>query len=326
MYTGYFGLQERPFELTPNPDYLLLTEGHREALAMLQYGMSSRKGLVVLTGEAGTGKTTLLRTLHADAGDASRFVTITNPRLSREEFIETVAEGFGLSREAAGSKPRMLDELRELLLKRLEQDRWSALVVDEAHALGDELLEEVRLLANLETDSTKLMSIVLAGQPELAGRLNEARQWHLKQRVALRCVLNPLTREETFAFVASRIRKAGGQASGMFTRDAVDLCYQCSRGIPRLISVICDNALIAAYAAGEKPVNVARIREVCGQLDLAAEVPQAAAHRPTESPKKPPLVTNVRAAADDHLPEQAVAEPPALFGRFWEPRRAWFVR
>jgi general secretion pathway protein A len=171
------------------------------------------------------------------------------------------------------------------------------------------------------------MSIVLAGQPELADCLNEAGRWHLKQRVAMRCVLAPLTREETFAFVAWRIRKAGGQPNGMFTREAVDLCYSFSRGIPRLISVICDNALVAAYALGEKPVNLARVREVCGQLDLAAaDGSQTAAEPLTEGPKDPPLVMNVSVPSVDHLSERAAPEAPALFGRFSEPRRAWFVR
>ncbi|HSL22765.1 MAG TPA: AAA family ATPase [Vicinamibacterales bacterium] len=325
MYRTFFGLHLRPFDLTPDPAYLLLTPSHREALAVLQYGLMSRKGLIVLTGEAGTGKTTLLRAMQADAEGDPIFVTLTNPRLRRDEFVETIVHEFGIAPEAAQSKAHMLRELRALLLQQLAHGRPSALIVDEAHALSDELLEEVRLLANLETDSAKLLTTVLAGQPELADRLNESARWHLKQRVALRCALQPLTPDETLLFVAARIRRAGGDPAEVFTQQAVQACHAHACGIPRLVCVICDNALIAAYAAGEKPVRAARVLEVCRDLDLS---PQSAAGRAAH-PIAAPASAAPRGEAARVPAGQAPAatrESGAMFSVFSQPRRAWFSR
>jgi len=226
----------------------------------------------------------------------------------------------------------MLETLQNHLLARLADGQPSALVVDEAHALSGELLEEVRLLANLETDSAKLLTIVLAGQPELADRLNETAHWHLKQRVALRCTLRRLTVEETSSFIAWRIRKAGGQPAGVFTLEAVKNCHKLGCGIPRLISVICDNALIAAYAAGEKPVNAARVHEVCRDLDLIdlenrapdLEVPVSAGGREPLSSEDAsgPTVAESPEVEDT----RAVDAAPLLFAQHVQPRRAWFFR
>jgi general secretion pathway protein A len=327
VYRSFFGLRDRPFDLTPDPAYLLLTSGHREALAMLQYGIDARKGLIVLTGEAGTGKTTLLRTTQLDARDTTTFVTVTNPRLERDEFIETVVRGFCLEPEAAASKPRMLRALQDVLLRHLDEQRRCALIVDEAHSLSDELLEEVRLLANLETDSTKLLSIVLAGQPELAQRLNENTQWHLKQRVALRCELRRLTIEETCSFVAWRIRQAGGHPSAIFTLEAVKACHTHGCGIPRLISVISDNALIAAYAAGEKPVTAARVLDACRDLDLLESVSEPAPARAAVPDAPAPAPVPIRPHAAQHAAAApADDESPSLFRLHTQPRRAWFFR
>lgn len=326
MYRTFFGLRERPFDLTPDPAYLLLTPSHREALAVLQYGLASRKGLIVLTGEAGTGKTTLLRALQANAPDDPVFVTMANPRLRRDEFVETLVQELGIDPEAARSKARMLHALRAFLLQQLERERPCALIVDEAHALDDELLEEVRLLANLETDSAKLLTIVLAGQPELADRLNDPARWHLKQRVALRCSLEPLTPVETASFIAARIHRAGGNAAEAFTQQAVQVCHAHARGIPRLVSVICDNALIAGYAAGEKPVRAARVLEVCRDLDLDDVAPSSARARTelTPSAATAPSVEAAPAMAP-RAPDEA-SDGASMFTLFSQPRRAWFLR
>ncbi len=320
MYKSFFGLRERPFELTPDPGYLLLTSAHREALSVLQYGIFARKGLLVLTGEAGTGKTTLLHAAAAKTNGKALLVTMSNPRLTRAEFIETVVHGFGLPPAAAQSKSRMLEELHGLLLQELERDRACALIVDEAHALSDELLEEVRLLANLETDVAKLVSIVLAGQPELAERLNRTEHRHLKQRVAHRCALRPLTLQETLSFVASRVHHAGGTPSAIFTLEAVQACHAASAGIPRLVCVICDNALISAYAVGEKPVTAARVLEVCRDLDIEAGGAREAAPAttPTAVVEPIPVAMNVT---------QTEAEPVATRGRVDGSRFfRWFTR
>ncbi len=273
MYERFYGLADRPFDLTPNPRYLLLTETHREALSNLEYGIDTRKGLTLLIGEAGTGKTTVLRRALACAGaslDTRRggCVYLNNPTLTRDEFLEALARRFGLSADASASKTSLLDELEQMLRERCRQGAPSALIVDEAQSLPDEILEELRLLANIESDTEKLLPLVLAGQPELADRLNDSGLRQLKQRVALRCDLAPLDLRETAGYIATRVRLAGGDAGRLFTRDAVIAVYGASRGIPRTINVICDNALLAGFAADQRPVRAATVEEVCRDFDL----------------------------------------------------------
>jgi general secretion pathway protein A len=285
MYERFYGLRERPFDLTPNPRYLLLTDTHREALGNLEYGISSGKGVTVLTGEAGTGKTTLIRTAFAransDPGRPTSWVYLKNPRLKRSEFLEFLATRFDLPREMAASKTRLLDELE----RQLVEGRRAALVIDEAQSVPLDLLEEVRLLANIESDTEKLLPVILVGQPELAERLNEPALRQLKQRVALRCALAPLSLRESAGYIAGRIEIGGGEPAQIFTRDAVLKIYERSRGIPRTISVICDNALLTGYAEEERPVGARLIEAVCQDFDLPpiAKAPSAVA--PVELPK-----------------------------------------
>ena len=224
----------------------------------------------MLTGEAGTGKTTLIRTaLASDACARVRCMHLTNPQLTRSEFVETLARGFSMSAEAATSKAVLLDELERILLERRNCGEVMALVVDEAQRMSDDLLEEVRLLANIETSTTKLLPLVLAGQPELADRLNESSLRQLKQRVALRCDLPSLTLAETAAYIAFRIRTAGGEASRLFTREAVTLIHESAKGIPRVVSVICDNALLSGFALGRKPIGSDIVSEVLRDFDIS---------------------------------------------------------
>ena len=269
MYEQFFGLHERPFDLTPNPRFIFWTSGHREAFGNLEYGITGHKGITLLLGEAGTGKTTLVR-LMLDAlklGDC-RAVFLNNPTLTRSEFVEYLAIHFGLSPESRGSKARFLTDLERSVAERHAAGGVSTLIVDEAQSLPDELLEEVRLIANLETNSEKLLPVVLAGQPELSQRLNQPAMRQLKQRVALRCELTPLDLAGTAAYIGARIRVAGGDVSKVFTRRAIDLVYAASQGIPRTVSVICDNALIGAFAANVRPVGEPIVREVCRDFDL----------------------------------------------------------
>ncbi len=273
MYERHFGLRERPFELTPNPRYLVLTPSHEEALSNLEYGITARKGITLLLGEAGTGKTTLLRkalTLKVRPGDTSSegWVYLNNPTLSRHEFFEVLTAGFGLGPGARSSKAQLLLELQELLVDRHERGLVSALIVDEAQALPHHLLEELRLLANIESDTDKLLPLVLAGQPEFAERLNGPGLSQFKQRIALRCRLNPLTLRETAAYIAARLGLAGGDPASIFTRDAVVAVHEASGGIPRTISVLCDNALLAGFADDWRPVDADTVREVCADFDL----------------------------------------------------------
>ena len=278
MYQQFYGLRELPFELTPNPKYLFMTRQHREALSTLIYGLSSGKGVTALIGEAGTGKTTLLHA--ALQSEQCRHVTcvyLVNPTLTRAEFVELLSVQFGLSAHAGRSKAALLTELDAVLRERRARGHLTALLVDEAQSLSDEILEEIRLLANSETATEKLLSLVLAGQPELRDRLNETGLRQLKQRVTLRCEIKPFTLQDTAAYIAGRIRTAGGEAAKVFTREAVTLIHERSGGIPRTISVICDNALLTGFALGRQPVDHGMVLEVARDFDLQARPQPAAA-------------------------------------------------
>ncbi len=283
MYEAYYGLHERPFDLSPNPRFLFLSKKHGEALAHLRYGLTGRPGITVLVGEAGTGKTTLVRAallqLNGSA-PTSGVVHLSNPTLTRAEFYEYLAGGFSFSEAAARSKTRFLHEL-EWALGARPQDQALALIVDEAQSLPHELLEEIRLLTNLQSNSGRSLTVVLVGQPELAGRLNEEKLRQLKQRVALRCDLAPLDIQETAAYIAARVRVAGGRPELLFTRDAVSAIHENSQGIPRTISVICDNALVNGFAIDMKPISRDIVSEVCRDFHFA---------KPTESREESKLV------------------------------------
>jgi type II secretory pathway predicted ATPase ExeA len=270
MYESFFGLVSRPFDLTPDPRYLFLTPSHREALSSLEYGITARTGVTVLVGEAGTGKTTLIRaTLESRDQAKTKAIYLNNPTLTRSEFLEFLASQFELPSDVAESKTRLLRELETVLAGMLESDTTPALIIDEAQSLPYELLEEIRLLANIETATDKLLPIILAGQPELGERLNHPSLRQLKQRVGLRCELRPLDLAETGAYITARVKVAGGVASQLFTREAVMAIHERSQGIPRVISVICHNSLIGGFARGRKPVNTDCVLEVCRDFDLA---------------------------------------------------------
>jgi type II secretory pathway predicted ATPase ExeA len=272
MYQQFYGLSQLPFELLPDPAYLFLTARHREALSNLQYGLFSARALTVLIGEAGTGKTTLLRAaLESERCRNVRCVSVNNPTLTRDEFVMMLAARFELGPQAAQSKTALLSELEQLIRKRREGGEITALVVDEAQSMSDELLEEVRLLANFETSKEKLLPLVLAGQPALRDRLNAPSLLQLKQRVALRCEIDPFNLSETASYMASRIKTAGGDPRRLFTREAVQLIHSHSAGIPRTVNVICDNALLAGMAVRRQPVDAELVAEVCRDFDLSTE-------------------------------------------------------
>ena len=268
MYEQYFGLRERPFDLSPNPRFLFLSSGHREALTHLRYGLRGRPGLTVITGEVGTGKTTLVRAALQPGDQRGPTVVLSNPTLTRSEFFEFLASGFGFGSDAATSKTRFLHDLESAMTSHAAQDAVMALIVDEAQSLPYELLEEIRLLTNIETPTGRSLAVALVGQPELATRLNGAELRQLKQRIALRCELAPLDLRETAAYIAGRVRVAGGNAEALFTREAVVTIHENAKGIPRTISVICDNALVNGFAMDRKPVGRDIILEVCHDFGL----------------------------------------------------------
>lgn len=269
MYEEFFGLRERPFDLLPNPRFLFLADRHREAFSNLKYGLTAPRGVTLLIGEAGTGKTTLVNSVLAELdADNVECVLLSNPTLTRAEFYEFLATSFNLGDGAGESKTRFLFEFRRHLKDRYEAGRLSALMLDEAQSLPYELLEEIRLLSNIETATVKLLNVVLAGQPELAVRLNEPGLRQLKQRISLRCEVGPLSFSETASYIAGRLRIAGGDPRQIFTREAVLAIHETSSGIARTINVLCDNALIGGFASQVRPVSRAIVDEICKDFDL----------------------------------------------------------
>jgi general secretion pathway protein A len=251
MYKAFFGLVQSPFNLTPDPSCFVSTEGHNEALAALYYGVRQHKGFVVVTGEVGTGKTLLLRCLLRllkDSNDIA-YAYLFNSRLAPTEFLQYMLTDFGLP-SAGKNKADLLLEMSQFLASRASQGLTTVLIIDEAHHLSDDLLEEIRLLSNLETSDDKLLQIVLVGQPELDEKLDSFGLRQLKQRIALRAKLDALCLQETTEYIAKRLEIAGAdpQRNPLFPSESISAVYRYSGGLPRLINTLCENALICAYA------------------------------------------------------------------------------
>ncbi len=267
MYPTFFGIAEKPFAITPDPRYLYLGARHAEALAHLVYGITEAGGFIQLTGEVGTGKTTTIRSLLARTPGNAEIALIINPRLTPIEFLQTICEelGIGLPDSAIGNSKELVDQLNRYLLRAHAAGRRVVLIVDEAQNLSAEVLEQVRLLTNLETTSQKLLQIILIGQPELRTLLerNDLRQ--LAQRVTARYHLEPLGREDTLAYVRHRLRIAGA-TSDIFRPAALREIYRLSGGVPRVINVICDRALLAAYAAEQHEVGATLVRRAASEV------------------------------------------------------------
>jgi type II secretory pathway predicted ATPase ExeA len=270
MYKSFFKLQSSPFGTSPDPRFLYMMPHTREALACLEYGISARKGFTVLTGEVGTGKTTLLR--RALASFSNRRVStafVFNPRLDVLDFLEFVLTDFGIV-PGTRTKSGMLLQLNRWLIERFRMEETCVVVVDEAQNLSWELLEEIRLLTNLETSSEKLLQIVLSGQPELEEKLHHPSVRQLRQRVSLWCRTQPLTETQTHAYVTERLRIAGASWQ-LFSLEALDLIHRCSRGIPRLINLICEHSLILAYVEQVQQVTAAMVESVAAELELETQ-------------------------------------------------------
>lgn len=291
MYASFFGLQKEPFGMTPDPGFLFLTVQHREALAGMSYALLTSRGFVVITGEAGTGKTTLLtRTLQSLPRERVQFSMILNPTLTPSEFLESVLLDFGF-RDVPASKAQRLGKLQQLLLEGERTGKISALVVDEAHKLSVDLLEEIRLLGNFERTDKKLLQIVLAGQSELDRTLEREDLWQLKQRVALRLSLRPLTKQEIEQYIRHRWNKAGGSESP-FSTEAVALIARLSRGIPRVVNAICDNALMLAFADGVSSLGPVHVLTAAKDLRIVPGAqPKAAAEPKPVVPAAPSVAT-----------------------------------
>jgi general secretion pathway protein A len=268
MYKEFFGLQKLPFNLTPDPAFLFLPPKHREALAGLAYSVLERKGFIVLTGDAGTGKTTLLSSV-LNLLPAERILSsvILNPTLTPSEFLEMVMLDFDIA-DVPASKAQRLWRLQEFLSQAASQGKIVLLVIDEAHKLSPEVLEEIRLLGNYESAADKFLQILLLGQSELDVLLDRQDLRQFKQRIALRLYIDPLTGPEVERYLRFRWAKAGGSDVPPFTEEAVGGVIQWSRGIPRLVNSICDNALLMAYGDKSHSVSVDYIREAATNLAL----------------------------------------------------------
>ncbi|MGE5567517.1 MAG: ExeA family protein [Rhodospirillales bacterium] len=268
MYNAFFGFRESPFNLTPDPAFLYRSQQHEEALANLIYGVQSRKGFVVLTGEVGTGKTTMLECLQ-DFLSAHRidFAYLFNSRLSVDQFFEMMAYDLDLQCNRS-SKTDVLIALNQLLITNANEGRTTALILDEAHNLEWDVLEEVRLLGNLENRRGKLLQIVLAGQPEFDRKLDAPGLRQLKQRIALRCMLRPFREAETLEYIQTRMAKAGMPDQTVFPPALIAEIHLRAQGIPRLINAICDNLLLTAFAMESKTATLEMLDEVSDDMRL----------------------------------------------------------
>jgi general secretion pathway protein A len=267
VYAEFYGLKELPFALTPDPRFIYFTPSHTEVMANLHYGIESGKGLVVVTGEVGTGKTTILRWMMQRLDRTVLIAYIFNPRLSVPEFYQHVAKLLGVQNWE--TKSDLLLGLGRALETRHARGLRTVLIVDEAQGLSPHVLEEIRLLSNFESDTAKQLQIVLTGQPELREVLNNPNLRQLKQRIALRCVIKPLpTIEETERYITSRLLVAGAERTHIFSAAAIDFIYRCSDGIPRNVNNLCDNALLAGYAAGETTISRDLVEEVALTFDM----------------------------------------------------------
>jgi len=268
MYNAYFGFQEAPFSLSPDPNFLYRSVQHEEALANLIYGVQSHKGFIVLTGEVGTGKTTLLECLRDFLETRYvEFAFIFNSRITSDQFFEMIAYDLDL-RCNRTSKTEVLFALNSLLMQQATEGRTTVIIVDEAHNLSWDVLEEIRMLGNLETRSGKLVQIILAGQPELDRKLEAPDLRQLKQRIVLRCGLQPFDPDETASYVNARLDRAGMPDQKVFPAELLDEIHRRSQGIPRVINAICDNLLLTAFAMEKRVANISMLDEVCQDMRI----------------------------------------------------------
>jgi general secretion pathway protein A len=267
MYEQFYALKEKPFEITPDPRFLYMSEQHREAYAHLTYALNESKGFTVITGEVGTGKTTLIQMLLSRLDGHTRTAHLFNPKLSTRDFLKYICNDLGLKTDDLTTKGELLTLLHSFLLECYARKERVVLIVDEAQTLSPKLLEEVRLLTNLETPKSKLLQVILIGQPELDKILADQRFRQLKQRISVRYHLKPLNRKETKEYIEKRLKVAGARDCHLFEDSAVREIYRRSGGIPRLINVLCDNALVTGYVEEKRVIDKGIVREVAKDME-----------------------------------------------------------
>ena len=266
MYLEFFKLKEAPFNITPDPHYLFFSHQHRAAYDHVMYGIRQRKGFIQLTGEVGSGKTTLCRAVLAELGRAVQTALILNPCLTEAQLMRAILKDFGL-KTTGKDMLNLIETLNAFLLEKMQQGENVALLIDEAQDLSPQVMEQIRLLSNLETDQQKLIQIVLVGQPELKQRLASHDLRQLRQRITVRYHISPLTLEETTVYISHRLTVAGSDGSIRFEPGAVSLVFKFSRGVPRLINALCDNVLLAAFVAGTREIDAKCVKKGIEQLE-----------------------------------------------------------
>ena len=266
MYNEYYGFREPPFNITPDPRFLFFSEQHREAFNHILFGIRERKGFIQITGEVGAGKTTVCRSILEQLGDRYKTALILNPRLTSAQLVRGVLAELGLPARRA-DRAAGLEVLNRFLLEQAEAGRDVVLFIDEAQDLGDELLEDVRLLSNLETDSRKLLQIVLIGQPELRDKLNAQGLRQLRQRITVRYHLEPLSRADTERYIRHRLQIAGGNGRPEFNAWAIRGVHRYSKGVPRLINAVCDKALLCGFVLQADRLNAGHVRRAVRELE-----------------------------------------------------------
>jgi len=267
MYEKFFGFKEKPFDITPDPKFVYLTETHKEALAHLRYAIKEGKGFSVITGEVGTGKTTLVHTLLNKMEESVRTAYIFNPVMDPDDFLNYICEDLGVKLDGSKSRGHSLSLLHNFLLNCYSQNERVFLIIDEAQSLDKKLLEEVRLLTNLETSKNKLLHVILLGQPELNKTLADSHFRALKQRITTRYHLSTLSLSDTKEYILYRMKKAGARNLSIFDNGAIKAIYKYSKGIPRLINIVCDNALLTGFAQEQSRITKPIIREVIKDLE-----------------------------------------------------------
>jgi putative secretion ATPase (PEP-CTERM system associated) len=267
MYESFFKLEIKPFDLLPNPAFLFLSRSHKRALTYLDYGMRERAGFILLTGAVGSGKSTILRDLVKRKYDHVIFSKVFNTHVSFEQLIAMINDDFGLPVQGK-DKVALLRDLNDFLIDEYAKGNRPTLIIDEAQNLTSELLEEIRMLSNLETDNAKLLQIILVGQPELRKTLAVSSLLQLRQRMGINCHLQPLSRSEIEEYIFYRLEIAGNRNAISLTPEALDVIYKYSRGIPRLVNIICDFLMLAAFAEESTNLDVGMVRDVIGDLDF----------------------------------------------------------
>ncbi|MBI5663910.1 MAG: AAA family ATPase [Nitrospirae bacterium] len=266
MYEQHFSFKCKPFELLPNPDFLFQSSTHKKAITYLEYGLKEKVGFILLTGEIGSGKTTIIRNFIKNLSSSVKLSRINNTKVSSQQLISMINEDFGLDVEGK-SKIKLLSELNEFLIDQYAKKSQPILLIDEAQNLSPNLLEEIRLLSNLETDRAKLIQIILVGQPEMNKTLMLPEMMQLRQRININYHISPLTIEETIKYITHRLTIAGNTSVIKFQGGMSELIYRFSRGIPRLINIICDFALLTTFVEGKKEVSSEIVREVVKDLE-----------------------------------------------------------